>query len=40
MKISGKLNLVALVGFIALITCAAVAQDTSSLPYMNPKLAA
>ncbi len=38
MRISGKLTLVALVGFIALITCAAVAQDSSSLPYMNPSL--
>jgi len=38
MKISGKLTLAALVGFIALISCAAAAQDSSSLPYMNPNL--
>jgi beta-glucosidase len=38
MRISGKLTLAALVGFIALITGAAAAQDTSSLPYMNPNL--
>jgi beta-glucosidase len=38
MKISGKLTLAALMGFVAPITCAAVAQDTSSMPYMNPNL--
>src|SRR5690242_2510589 len=27
-----------LIALISVITCAAIAQDTSSLPYMNPKL--
>ena len=38
MKHFGKLSLAALAAFIFALTCAAVAQDASKPPYMNPKL--
>ena len=38
MKHSAKLASAALAAFFAFIACAALAQDTSNLPYMNPKL--
>ncbi len=40
MKISTNLSLAVFAGAVALMTCAAQTQDTSSLPYMNPKLPA
>ncbi len=38
MKLIGRFSLAALAAFLFTITCAAVAQDASQLPYMNPKL--
>ncbi|MGH9561734.1 MAG: hypothetical protein ACRD3S_09795, partial [Terracidiphilus sp.] len=38
MKFSGKLSVDAAAVFVLAITCAAMAQDTSKLPYMNPAL--
>ena len=38
MKFSGKFSLAVLAAFLFAMTCAAFAQDTSQLPYMNPKL--
>jgi hypothetical protein len=36
MNVCGKFVLVLLIARIALMPCASLAQDTSTLPYMNP----
>ena len=38
MSYSGKVVLAVLTAFIALMACVAAAQDTSNLPFMNPRL--
>jgi beta-glucosidase len=38
MNVCGRFVLVLLIACIALMPCASLAQDTSTLPYMNPKL--
>ena len=38
MNVCGRLVLVFVTACIALLACAALAQDTSTVPYMNPKL--
>jgi len=38
MKHSGKIACTIVLAFVALLACAAAAQESSNLPYMNPKL--
>jgi len=40
MNYSGMRMIVVLTGCLALLTCAATAQEVAKLPYMNPNLVA